>query len=190
VFNVERAFMKHTFQVSFSNHLGFKRKYCFSVTERSVLAKWAATLPRQIMLARQATAIVPSTPEQRVRAAAEAVALQVLRDALIPPVQEERATQRDRDRDREREWERDREKLDGRPRLERSGSVSIAYAEVAGKDEKDLGPLIANKPGNATDRTGGMMECQTGKELVLVCRQNSLLPGMLELLRAGVHRGG
>ena len=90
VFNVERAFMKHTFQVSFSNHLGFKRKYCFSVTERSVLAKWAATLPRQIMLARQATAIVPSTPEQRVRAAAEAVALQVLRDALIPPVQEER----------------------------------------------------------------------------------------------------
>lgn len=37
---------------------------------------------------------------------------------------------------------------------------------------------------------GGMMDIQTGKELVLLCRQNSLLPGLLEVLQAGVGAGG
>jgi hypothetical protein len=194
VFNVERAFMKHTFQVSFSNHLGVKRKYCYSVTDPAVHAKWISVLHRQILLARHSKpAMSHSTNtgqaidrQQRIRIAAEAVALTVLRDALIPPTEDREKTSRDHDNEMEKEKENSNP---ARPRVERSGSVSIAYGALAGQSENDLGPLQAGKLGNPTERTGGMLECQTGKELVLVCRQNSLLPGMLELLQAGVEQG-
>jgi hypothetical protein len=82
-----------------------------------------------------------------VRKAAEGVALQVLRDALIG--------------------------MEGGEKV-RSGSVSVSLGGEQHGGESE---------GNGE---GGMLDVQTGKELVLVCRQNSLLPGLLELLQSGV----
>ena len=164
VFNIERAFMPNSIHVAFSNHLGVKRKYCFSVTDPALRAKWGNLLPRQVALTRQHFALIPDSPTSRPRQAAEAVALHVLRDALIPPPEDPKL----------------------KPRIERTGSVSIAYEAMVNGEEASLGPLQATKPGNPSDGVDGMVEVQTGKELVLVCRQNSLLPGMLELLQAGM----
>ncbi|WWC88745.1 uncharacterized protein L201_003658 [Kwoniella dendrophila CBS 6074] len=72
----------------------------------------------------------------------------------------------------------------------RQGSVSIAYTKSL-KEEYDLGPLQPTKSTNISGnnennkKQSGLMDIQTGKELVLLCRQNSLLPGLLELLHAG-----
>ena len=130
--------MRHTFHIAFVSHLGLKRKYCFSVPELAIHAKWQTLLDRQIA----ATTSANAQPTTRVRRAAEDVALQVLRDAVVPP-----------------------------ETTKRSNSISVT---TGGTREVDL------------DGAGGMVQCLTGKELVLLCRQNSLLPGLLELLQAGV----
>ncbi|KAK4686095.1 hypothetical protein P7C73_g4037, partial [Tremellales sp. Uapishka_1] len=154
-FAVERAFMKHTFHLSFVNHLGSKRKYCISVNDNATRDKWVVALGKQIR-----AASVQSTTS-RIKQVATAVSLQVLRDALIPP----------------------EEKPEDKKRTNRTGSVSVAFrAENGNATEKEPQPVVTGEE----DR-GGMVEVQTGKELVLLCRQNSLLPGLLELLQAGVE---
>lgn len=154
--------MKHTFHLSFANHLGIPRRYCFSLPDAEMRTKWAVLLPRQISINRQKKTVPISTLQQKIRNAAEAVSLVVLRDALIPPP----------------------EVVNGRVKMERTGSFSIAYS---GK-EGGISPIIGNTEQKSGDKkTHGMMQDTTGKEVVLVCRQNSLLPGMLELLQAGVE---
>ncbi|KAL1412940.1 hypothetical protein Q8F55_000689 [Vanrija albida] len=176
-FHVERAFMRHTFQVSFLSHLGMKRKYCFSVADAATRQRWASMLTRQVQLTTEAKhAGDESSVAARTRRAAETVSLHVLRDALIAP--EEKAAP-------------------AKPigsgantpsRTARAGSVSIAYAAKAANEEAVLGPLHPTR-GHHSDRQSGMVEVQTGKELILVCRQNSLLPGVLELLQSGTEPG-
>lgn len=167
---VERAFMRHTFHVAFVSHLGLRRKYCFSVADAQTRQRWGALLHRQVAATRQAKAALSLGPSasqwDQVRLAADSVALQVLRDALIPPD----------------------EKRSERPELGgRKGSVSATYMQGLGRGESGLGPLQPSKGTGMEDKTQrGLVEVQTGKELVLLCRQNSLLPGLLELLQAGV----
>ena len=169
--------MRNTFHVSFISHNGLRRKYCFSVAEPETKARWGALLRRQIAATRSARSETIETAQQRIRQAAEAVSLTVLRDATIAPDEKE-------------------SRNPNVSRVVRAGSVSVAYDEQAGKNEKALGPLQAGKAGGVSARLDGMMELQTGKELVLLCRQNSLLPGLLELLQAGIegstkhHAGG
>ncbi|BEJ17651.1 hypothetical protein CspHIS471_0610520 [Cutaneotrichosporon sp. HIS471] len=177
-FHVERAFMRNTFYVAFSHHLGGKRKYCFSVPDPSLRAKWGAALSRQIWLSstkkqQQTSGPVSKTAEGRTNRAAEAVALQVLRDALLP--NEDKC-----------------EEANGSPRSHaasstlarvlRQGSISAAYPKLA-PDEADL-PLLPTRGHNAA--MPGFVELRTGKELVLLCRQNSLLPAVLQLLQKGM----
>lgn len=173
VVNIERQYMKHTFHVAFANHLGVKRKYCFSVSDPSIRARWGTTLQRQVALTRQTRAAASSSSSARdqLRRAADSVALHVLRDALIPP-----------------SHEHDPSSSGGsKGKHERSGSVSMAYQPVVEGEERGLGPLVPPQRGTALEGTDGMVECQSGKELVLLCRQNSLLPGVLELLQAGLE---
>lgn len=94
-FIVERMFMRvgHCFQLSFVREpSGIKRKYLFSFEHKTVRQQWAAAIDSQIrycvaayeqekVAAASSTAAVPA----HVKAAASTVALQVLRDALIPP---------------------------------------------------------------------------------------------------------
>ncbi|EIW73642.1 hypothetical protein TREMEDRAFT_67472 [Tremella mesenterica DSM 1558] len=65
----------------------------------------------------------------------------------------------------------------------RSGSISAAYSVHGGQAEKSLGPLKPSGTQIDEEVKNGLINCQTGKEMVLLCRQNSLLPGLLELLQ-------
>jgi len=153
--------MRNTFQISFFSPANLKRKYCFSVPNDKTKIKWGQLLQKQITIYKsKAQASMPKSNE--LRQVAEKVSLQVLRDAVIP---------------------HDTPITNGaRPR---QGSVSTTYDQLAGRDEKALGPLQPSKSNTISDRTSGMVDIRTGKELVLLCRQNSLLPGLLELLSAG-----
>lgn len=179
--------MRHTFQVSFMSHLDQKRKYCFSVPDASSRQRWGQMLTRQVWLTteKKQGAGAPTTPEQRVRRAAEAVGLQVLRDALLPPASK-----------------LDKGGLDSTPvsrktsqstphrehhlRGNRMGSVSVAYAHKYLNDES-ASPVSPLQSGKTQEAVSGMVDLQTGKELVLLCRQNSLLPTVLELLQSGTE---
>lgn len=160
-FHVERAFMRHTFQVAFLSPSGTKRKYCFSVPDGAARQRWGSLLSRQIWLTTETKvgAGAPPTPAFKVRRAAEAVGLQVLRDALIP-----------KDKDDERS---------SHGHTPRKASISAAFADAHAH---------AHAHGDKGDAPAGMAGLQTGKELVLLARQNSLLPGVLELLQSGQER--
>ncbi|KAG8694264.1 hypothetical protein FRC08_008600, partial [Ceratobasidium sp. 394] len=86
-FSVERAFMRNTFQVSFVRHNEQARKYMFSIEGSLVHQQWVNVMRRQITRAVEADASdAPFGPlEAKSRRAAEAVAVQVLRDTLIAP---------------------------------------------------------------------------------------------------------
>lgn len=160
-FAVERPFMRHTFKVSFTNHAGTARKYLFSVESRTDHMNWASTLEKQITRCRteMPTAVGPVSP--KVRRAAEAVALRVLRDALIVP--DENA------------------KGDGGGRggpPSRSGAGFAGFGRrpgsgnAAGREEAD-----ANGGG-----FGGRGTAKSGHDLLLVVQQNSLIPLVLSFL--------
>lgn len=154
--------MRHTFHLSFLSPTNVKRKYCFSFPDLDTHRRWGLALEKQI--GQTQTRQKKSTSE--LRKAAEVVSLQVLRDAVIPPTTPQ-----------------DINATNGRTR---QGSVSTTYQHVEGKEEAELGPLQTSRvPVKADEATTGLVEIQTGKELVLLCRQNSLLPGLLELLTAG-----
>jgi hypothetical protein len=156
-FTVERAFMRNTFHVSFFSPTNQKRKYCFSVPNDEAKSKLGQVLRKQIAICKSKST---NPTENELRHIAEKVSLQVLRDAVIPPDDPSPQTRA------------------------RQGSVSTTYEHTAGRDEKALGPLVPpTKAGS--ERTSGLVEIRTGKELVLLCRQNSLLPGLLELLSSG-----
>jgi hypothetical protein len=163
-FVIERAFMRYTFQISFTSSTNQKRKYCFSVPNDEVRLKWGQLLRKQIAFCKPRSTQHQNQNQNQLRQTAEKVSLQVLRDAVIPPD--------------------DPTTMLNQTSRTRQGSVSTTYEHTAGRDEKALGPLVPpNKAGS--ERTSGLVEIRTGKELVLLCRQNSLLPGLLELLSAG-----
>jgi hypothetical protein len=88
-FEVMRAFMRpgHTFQLSFMREpTNTRRKYLFSFEDVETRLRWAGTLQGQIQRSIAARQNVdPQGPiSPQVREAAEIVALQVLRDALLP----------------------------------------------------------------------------------------------------------
>jgi hypothetical protein len=154
--------MRHTFYLTFGNHHGRKRKYCLSVPDAELRTKWGVLLPRQLAITRQKRSIPSSTTQQKVRGAAENVAMLVLRDALIPPPTSP---------------------VPGQGRMDRSGSVSVVYPKDKFSKHKEGEKKVMEE---VKEGPHGFMEETTGKEIVLVCRQNSLLPGVLELLQAGV----
>lgn len=161
--------MDHTFHLAFGTPNGAKRRYCISLPDAHARSKWALLLPRQINRCRTLAATTSieaesGSQEAKRKIAADALALSVLRDALVQSA----------------------------PAVSggRRGSISTTYALGAGKDESEtLGPLgavnngtTARTSGNATWTGGEVGAKTTGKEVVLVCRQNSLLPDMLDLL--------
>lgn len=77
---VERAFMKDTLQISFMNHLQTTRKYLFSFDDVSHRQEFVEL----VIHAQQQLQQQSPTPGNPGRAVAEAAAMQVLRDTLIP----------------------------------------------------------------------------------------------------------
>ena len=82
---VERAFMRNTFNLAFSNHQGVKRRYMFSVDDPLIRHQWTVSLKRQIDIA-QANRMSPaSVGAQKFHRAAERIAFKVLQEALMNP---------------------------------------------------------------------------------------------------------
>ena len=176
--------MKHTFQLSFVSHMGVKRKYCFSVPDAGTRSRWAQALHRQIT---QTRTLRSKQDTNELRKVAEAVSLQVLRDALLPhrPSGHTGQDVAHKSNANGNGNENGTGNANGSARM-RQGSVSTTYRHLVSIEESELGPL--QPPSSALSPDGpqsGLVDVQTGKELVLLCRQNSLLPGLLELLTAG-----
>ncbi|GLB37500.1 putative sec7 domain containing protein [Lyophyllum shimeji] len=76
---VERAFMRHTFQVAFQNHNGLKRRYMFSMDDSVLRHQWAAHIRRQMEKATEASSLGTS----KFRRAAETLAFKVLQETMM-----------------------------------------------------------------------------------------------------------
>jgi len=124
----------------------------------------------------------------RVRLAAEGVALQVLRDALIPTEDKNDPPPRISNGLKSSVQKSSTSGVNGHDaklatKSLRKGSVSVAYDLSNGESE------TTERDMNGDGEAGLLRNAQTGKELVLLCRQNSLLPGLLQLLQAGIETG-
>ncbi|KAJ6625567.1 hypothetical protein B0H10DRAFT_2001931 [Mycena sp. CBHHK59/15] len=83
---VERAFMRNTFQIAFSNHCGAKRRYMFSVDDPLIRHQWAVSLRRQIDNASSISSTSlsqTSSNASKFHRAAEVVAFKALQETLI-----------------------------------------------------------------------------------------------------------
>jgi hypothetical protein len=84
---VERAFMRNTFNLAFSNHSGVKRRYMFSVDDPLIRHQWAVSLKRQIddVTSSASTSSVSLCTSSKFHRAAERTAFKVLQETLIGP---------------------------------------------------------------------------------------------------------
>lgn len=160
-FSVERAFMRNTFQVSFVRHNEQARKYMFSVEGSLVHQQWMNVMRRQITRAVEADAsgadLGPLSAQSR--RAAEAVAVQVLRDTLIAP-DDTRATSPGMPRP-----------AFGHARAGSSLGAMLAYGGDGPVSGMHSIPLAKGAP-------------RSGHDLVTICQQNSLLPLVLGFLHS------
>ncbi|CAE6499494.1 unnamed protein product [Rhizoctonia solani] len=161
-FSVERAFMRNTFQVSFVRHTEQPRKYMFSVEGSMVHQQWMNVMRRQIARAVEADASMASVGglSAQSRRAAEAVAVQVLRDTLIAPDDSRKETSSSH-----------------RPGFghARAGSSMLTF----GGEGSASGAQPSSIPKGAP---------RTGHDLVTVCQQNSLLPLVLGFLHSRIDK--
>ncbi|WVO15789.1 hypothetical protein L204_103451 [Cryptococcus depauperatus] len=187
---IERAFMRHTFQISFTNQNGLKRRYCIGVNTAETCHRWRTLLEKQIQETSELKMKVRSHEKSStIRQTAEAVSLQVLRDALMSPEEKMDISHCSSDKSSQSVASGGfRPNTATDQSRSRAGSVSLAYAQYALKEEYDLGPLQPTRGNDTIDTTSSLVGTRTGKELVLLCRQNSLMPGLLELLHAGTGR--
>lgn len=210
-FSIERAFMQHTFQIAFVNHLDVKRKYMFSTLSPEVRTNWIRVVRDRI----EASVSRP-LPTSRALIAAEMVAVSVLRDALIaaedpPPLTSFAAPSPRLNTAAPRfgtagpllpllapprsgrlgTGTSSRSGMLGN--LIRSNSISKTYAAGIGKGEADL--IVENngarKQSSYGQNRGNIKEeenpfAKAGSEIQLITEQNSLLPLVLSFLRAGV----
>ncbi|GAA94235.1 uncharacterized protein L969DRAFT_102533 [Mixia osmundae IAM 14324] len=194
-FVVERAFMRHIFQVAFINHLGIKRKYMFSMGTAEARSQWLDGLSR--------CASSPSMiyTDAALSLAAHRVALQVLRDSLImpDPIQSLRGSSRamtigmshqtSSSPTMDNRFDMSRKPSQPLSKLTRSPSFSLLYSYGAGAVEQ-LGSMnfastnIPPPDTAASDNVSPAFARQhTGHELVQILQQNSLLPVVLGFMR-------
>lgn len=188
---VERAFMRNTFQIAFTDHRDVKRRYMFSVAD----SVWALHVRTSI---EQASSVPSSTPvsgeNSKFFKVAEQVAFSVLQRTLIdgpefarsPPVQDGQTSPV--------------KSMNGKSNLRctkhvRSKSRSQLYRHNAGQNEFDLSYDSSSynefRDSDLSDVNDEGSEEQSGpvwsgEELVNLCQQNSAIPFVLSLLKVGV----
>ncbi|TFY76695.1 hypothetical protein EWM64_g7320 [Hericium alpestre] len=197
---VERSFMRNTFQLAFANHTGAKRRYMFSVDDPVIRHNWTVSLKRQIEVA----SAVPVAGLNRFHQATDDVAFRVLQDALILG---------------DVEWEKNGRPVPGSSlpgsgyelvnrstsRLSfrncvngsssahvRSKSRSAIYhRQGLGKlEQQELDALLASTEEDREVPIEPMTRLWSGKDLEMVCQQNSVIPLALASLRIGVAANG
>ncbi|EIN11793.1 SEC7-like protein [Punctularia strigosozonata HHB-11173 SS5] len=205
---VERAFMRHTFQLAFLNHQGLKRKYMFSLDDPLKRHQWTVSLKRQIEAVADAPlGDNPAPAPSRFHRAADAVAFKVLQDTLIGPsdlsvaalaidkaLSREAASRRFAPDSR---FARANVGLgvlspDRRASHVRSKSRSkIYHRHGAGKMEMESNAMKGHRPDASVDFDDDPLSRQaegpiwTGQDLQLLCQQNSSIPLVLSFLQVG-----
>lgn len=199
--------MRYTFQLAFVNHLAVKRKYMFSMTEADLRNKWISCLRAGVENA-IAIANEPNTISKQ-HHVANAVSLQVLRDALIAPDDPVAVGATLNNNSYTAVSRNGRYNSPAKPIHVRSNSFSKTYAYGPGKaevgllggdtpklggsisDRRPSGPsissTIAGRRGSKDEGDGGNASYfKTGNDIVMMVCQNSHLPAVLSMLNAHV----
>jgi hypothetical protein len=169
---IERAFMRNTFQVAFSDVDERKRRYMFSVDDPLKRHQWAVSLRGHISMASAANG------KSEFNQAADSMAFQVLQKTLFGLDEEHRVPSSDSLH------------ANGRPGPShtRSKSRSHVYHRFgAGRNELDLMIDQADQQDSSLDSGSSRVNGKvwTGQEIETHCRQNSSIPLVLSYLQAG-----
>jgi hypothetical protein len=187
---VERAFMRHTFQMAFLNHNGAKRRYMFSVEDPLIRHQWALSLRRHVDQA-SASFKLSSSGSSKFQRAADRLAFRVLQETLIgmPPAFTRHHPQRHNDPSRLGYNASDHSSSGPQtPSHIRSKSRSKLYHQHgAGKHEPDISYGVAGRDENSSSddrelqpRNEGPL--WTARELEMHCLHNSSIASVLSYL--------
>ena len=199
---VERAFMRNTFQLAFSDMHCDRRRYMFSVDDPVLRHQWAASLKRQVEIASSSYAtLVTDAGTTKFQLAAEAVAFRVLYESLLcdefgrntrslspPPPPQSPSTSGTLHR-----FDKQQQRSFGAYLHARSKSRSQWYHNsMAGKMEIDLEVPIDDEI-DATEGVAPPQKMWKGKDIEALCRQNSSVAGVISCLlylrsREDLHR--
>jgi hypothetical protein len=200
---VERAFMRHTFQVAFLNHNGFKRRYMFSVDDSLIRHQWALFLRRH---ADQASASFASSSSvsSKFQRAADRLAFRVLQETLIgsPPIHMPHASQRLNNPSHLSQNPGPRfPAVSSHSGLQTSSHVrsksrsKLYHRHGAGKNEPDLSYSSTEMDENITSddydiqpRSEGPL--WTARELEMHCLRNSSIASVLSYLQITTPENG
>jgi serine/arginine repetitive matrix protein 2 len=186
---VERAFMRNTFQLAFSDMHCDRRRYMFSVDDPVLRHQWAASLKRQVEIASSNyTTLVTDTGTTKFHLGAEAVAFRVLYESLLcdefgrnarplsPPPQSPstNGTLHRFDQQQQRSF--------GAYLHARSKSRSQWYHNsMAGRMEIDLEVPIDDEI-DAAEGVAPPQKMWKGQDIEMLCRQNSSVAGIVAYL--------
>lgn len=212
-FVVERSFMQHIFYLTFQNHLGLKRKYLYSLQDAETKAHTFDIMQQFIERTREVkqnyhdTTVMSSVSRQL----ADQISIKVLQTSLIDTSKEPKSSGSRRVKKDVQDPPTPSRRLSNthttgfaeqsslrQPAFQQNflrDNVSPALEHTYRFDDtasareipivEDIDPkktLSINVEGN--DRS------HTGKELVFICRQNSLLPVVLGFLKYGMLSDG
>jgi serine/arginine repetitive matrix protein 2 len=189
---VERAFMRNTFQLAFSDMHCNRRRYMFSVHDAVLRHQWATSLKRQVEIASSNyAALVTDAGATKFQFATEAVTFRVLYESLLcdelgrntrslsPPPQSPSVNGTLHRFDHQQQQQ---QRSFGAYLHARSKSRSQWYHNsMAGKMEIDLEVPIDDE----TDTAEGVAPPQKmwkGQEIEVLCRQNSVVAGVISYL--------
>ena len=186
---VERAFMRNTFQLAFSDMHCDRRRYMFSVDDPVLRHQWAASLKRQVEIASSNyTTLVTDAGTTKFHLGAEAVAFRVLYESLLcdefgrnarplsPPPQSPstNGTLHRFDQQQQRSF--------GAYLHARSKSRSQWYHNsMAGRMEIDLEVPIDDEI-DAAEGVAPPQKMWKGQDIETLCRQNSSVAGIVAYL--------
>ena len=191
---VERAFMRNTFQVAFSNHAGNKRRYMFSLADPLVRHEWATSLKRLTEMSTSSTSDKGVSAQARFNQALSDIVFRVLQETLIgletlapPPALKPNSAPKHLSPPSNTHHESPGPSSD----LSRSKSRSrMYYRHGPGKLELENGSSALSRPkGNREEdsddtdpRSKPEDRIWSGKDLEVFCRQNSSITQVLEQL--------
>lgn len=198
--------MQHIFHLTFQNHLGLKRKYLYSFQDADTKANTFEILQQLIERTREAkqswkdTAVMSSASRQL----ADQISIRVLQSSLIAKGDDLKVSGSRKRRN---------DIPGGTPSRRPSNPASIHQAQPLVRNpalrqeflHHDISPALEQTyrfDDSASIREGGGNHeldkvatatsapandaAHTGKDIVLICRQNSLLPVVLGFLRYGL----
>ena len=199
--------MQHIFHLSFQNHLGLKRKYLYSFQDAESRATTFEILQQLIERTREAKQNWKDTPvmSSASRQLADQISIRVLQSSLITKGNSLKESGSRKSKKnvpggtlsrrpsnpasnfpvtsslvRNPSWRQEHLHHDTSPALEQTYRFddTASFREGADNQDLDIGPTATSAPTTDTPHTG--------KDIVLICRQNSLLPVVLGFLRYGL----